>query len=115
VNHIAHVALVLRLVGSFGPGGGRVVLFSSDAHWPGKNGLEKYPPGLPEDLEMLVSPKPNAAKDKDGLGFQRYANSKLAITSYMYELNRRLEKVRRVQGSQKSIVVLRLTHPRIQP
>ncbi|TVY17686.1 Retinol dehydrogenase 14 [Lachnellula arida] len=91
VNHIAHVALVLRLVGSFGPDGGRVVLFSSDAHWPGKNGLEKYPPTIPEDLELLIKPKADATKEKEGLAFQRYANSKLAITSWMYALNQRLE------------------------
>jgi hypothetical protein len=43
VTHLAHVALVLELIGSFGSDGGRVVLFSSYAHWPGKNGIEKYP------------------------------------------------------------------------
>lgn len=37
VCHVAHVALVLRLLGSFGPNRGRVVLFTSDAHWPGQN------------------------------------------------------------------------------
>lgn len=43
VGHIAHVALVLRLLGSFGPDGGRVVLFASDAHWPGQNSSKKIP------------------------------------------------------------------------
>lgn len=93
MNHIAHVALVLQLVGSFGPDGGRVVLFSSDAHWPGKNGLEKYPPTIPEDLELLIKPEADVTKEKEGLAFQRYANSKLAITSWMYALNQRLENV----------------------
>lgn len=41
VGHIAHVALVLRLLGSFGPNGGRVVLFSGDAHWPGQNSCKR--------------------------------------------------------------------------
>ncbi|RYP63451.1 hypothetical protein DL769_006949 [Monosporascus sp. CRB-8-3] len=90
VGHIAHVALVLRLLGSFGPNGGRVVLFASDSHWPGKNGLEKYPPTIPGDLELLVKPK--AGPDKMGLGFQRYANAKLATVSWMYALNRHLQK-----------------------
>lgn len=91
VNHIAHVAIILRLVGNFGPEGGRVVLFSSDAHWPGKNGLEKYPPTIPEDLEMLIKPNAETSKEREGLGFQRYANSKLAITSWAYALNRHLQ------------------------
>ncbi|KAL8637735.1 MAG: hypothetical protein Q9226_009086, partial [Calogaya cf. arnoldii] len=54
VSHLAHVALVLRLLGSFDSvKGGRIVLFSSDAHWPGKNGLAKYPPAIPDDLDSL--------------------------------------------------------------
>ena len=81
--NIAHVALVLRLLGSFRPAGGRIVLFSSDAHLPGKNGLEKYPPALPEDLNLLV--KPDVAHEKRsehfGRGFQRYANSKPATVT----------------------------------
>lgn len=96
VSHLAHVALVLRLLGSFRPGGGRIVLLSSDAHWPGKNGLEKYPPALPEDLNLLVKPDVTYEKPSEhfGRGFQRYANSKLAIVTWMYALNRYLEKVR---------------------
>lgn len=96
VSHIAHVALVLRLLGSFGPAGGRIVLFSSDAHLPGKNGLEKYPPTLPEDLDLLVKPDISHEKPSEhfGRGFQRYANSKLAIVVWMYALNQYLENVR---------------------
>jgi hypothetical protein len=57
VNHVAHVALVLLLLGSFSHSHpGRVVLFSSDAHWPGKNSLAKIPPAMPEDLDLLVHP-----------------------------------------------------------
>jgi len=93
VNHLAHVALVLRLVGSFGSEGGRVVLLSSDAHWPGKNGLEKYPPNIPDDLELLVKPSQENPADNFGRGFQRYAISKLVVVMWMYALNRYLEKV----------------------
>lgn len=71
VNHLAHAALVLRLLGSFGSNGGRVVLFSSDAHWPGKNMLEKYPPAIPDDLKMLVKPAVDEPSDNFGRGFQR--------------------------------------------
>ena len=93
VIHVAHAALVLRLLDSFSPDSGRVVLFSSDAHWPGKNGLEKYPPTLPNDLDLLVKPATDEKADNTGYGFQRYANSKLAVVTWMYALNRYLEKV----------------------
>ena len=92
VSHLAHVSLVLRLLGSFVTGGGRVVLLSSDAHGPGKNGLEKYPPSLPEDLDLLVKPADPEPADNFGRGFQRYANSKLANVTWMYALNGHLEK-----------------------
>ncbi len=90
VNHVAHVALVLRLLGSFAPNG-RVVFLSSDAIEPGKLALEKYPPSLPDDLNDLARTEP--AADKLGHGFLRYARSKLAAVGFMYALNRRLEKV----------------------
>ncbi|KAI1390548.1 NAD(P)-binding protein [Hypoxylon trugodes] len=90
VNHISHVALVLRLLGSFGPEGGRVLLFTSDGHYPGRNGLEKYPPGIPDDIDSMLKASPDA--DKLGRGFNRYANSKLAILMWGYALNRYLEK-----------------------
>ncbi|KAE8375366.1 hypothetical protein BDV26DRAFT_267994 [Aspergillus bertholletiae] len=102
VTYLAHAALVLRLLGSFGskPDAaiGRIVLFSSDAHLPGKNGLEAYPPTLPDDLDSLkttTSPEApaggNQAENPLGRGFQRYANAKLAVTMWMYALNARLE------------------------
>lgn len=93
VSHIAHAALVLRLLGHFGPNGGRVVLFASDAHWQGKNGMEKYPPTIPDDLELLAKPAPDPTLDNLGRGFQRYAISKLAVVIWMYALNRHLENV----------------------
>ena len=92
VSHISHAALVLRLLGNFRDEGGRIVLLSSDSHWPGKNSMEKYPPVIPDDLELLV--KPTVDNDKQGRGYQRYATAKLAITTWMYALNRHLEKVR---------------------
>lgn len=93
VNHLAHAALVLRLLRYFGPDGGRIVLFSSDTHWPGKSPLEKYPPGIPNDVKELANPPVDTPTDHTGHGFQRYANSKLVISMWMYALNRRLQKV----------------------
>ncbi|KAH9905360.1 NAD(P)-binding protein [Xylariomycetidae sp. FL2044] len=96
VNHIAHAALVLRLLGKFSPAGGRVLMFSSDAHWPGKNMFEKIPPGIPDDLDQLV--RPPSGKDVLGEGFHRYANSKLAIVMWMYALNDHLRKDPKLQN-----------------
>ncbi|KAL4787282.1 hypothetical protein BJX76DRAFT_354230 [Aspergillus varians] len=90
INHIAHAALILRLLGYFDrESGGHVVLFSCDAHWPGKCGLERYLPAIPEVLDELVhmndkpmelgAAKAKAKADHLGRGFQRYANSKLAV------------------------------------
>ncbi|KAI0598821.1 short-chain dehydrogenase/reductase-like protein sdr [Biscogniauxia sp. FL1348] len=91
VNHISHAALVMRLLGSFDPEkGGRLILFTSDGHEDGKNGLQKYPPGIPDDIDALVQAKPDS--DKQGRGFERYANSKLAVLMWTYALNRYLEK-----------------------
>ena len=93
VTHISHAALILRLLGSFGSEGGRVVLFSSDATFPGKNGLEKYPPTIPNDFGLLVKPAVDKKPDVFGRGFQRYAVSKLVVVMWMYAFNRYLEKV----------------------
>lgn len=90
INHISHVALVLRLLDSFALDGGRIVLFSSEAHSPGRAMLEKIPPSIPEDLDLLIKPGPQA--DKAAAGFQRYGNSKLVITAWTHALNRYLEK-----------------------
>ncbi|GAP93179.1 putative short-chain dehydrogenase [Rosellinia necatrix] len=91
VNHVSHSALVLRLLGSFGPKGGRVVLFTSDSHYPRRNSLERYPPGMPDVLDDLIGASLEKT-DKQGRGFQNYANSKLAILMWTYALNRYLEK-----------------------
>ncbi len=92
VTHIGHVALVLRLVGQFTQAGGRITIISSNSHWPGKNSMERYPAYIPGDLDLLVNPSVNS--DKYGCGYQRYANAKLALTTWMYALNRYLQKVR---------------------
>ncbi|KAI1391009.1 NAD(P)-binding protein [Hypoxylon trugodes] len=89
VNHISHASLVLQLLGSFGIDG-RIILLSSDSRWPGKNPMEKYPPSIPDDLSLLV--RPDVDDDKQGRGYQRYATSKLAIVTWMYALNRYLQK-----------------------
>ncbi|KAK3314357.1 hypothetical protein B0H66DRAFT_504330 [Apodospora peruviana] len=92
-THLAHAALVLRLLGSFGPdGGGRVVFFSTDAIFPGKNSLEKITPAIPDDLELLVKPDQDKPVDNLAHGFHRYANAKLAAVMWACALNRHLEK-----------------------
>ncbi|KAI0470910.1 hypothetical protein GGR56DRAFT_119978 [Xylariaceae sp. FL0804] len=98
VNHVAHAALALRLLRSFdlssavggGGGGGRILTFTSDAAEDGRNGLQRYPPTLPADLDELMRVGPES--DRAGRGFQRYAQSKLAILLWTHALNRRLEK-----------------------
>jgi len=94
VNHLSHAALVLRLVGSFGPSGGRI-LVSGDAHdYPGRDPVEVYPPTLGTDLDLLARPPPlSDGDDVRGRGYQRYANSRLALTTWCYALNRLLAKV----------------------
>ena len=93
ISYLAHVALVLRLLGSFQSTGGRIIVFSSDSHWPSKNSLEKYPPTVPDDLNLLLKPTTNHPADNFGRGFQRYAVSKLVSIMWMYALNGALEMV----------------------
>lgn len=92
VNHVAHFDLTLRLLGDLEPKRGRIVFMSSESHWPGKAGFEKYAPILPADLDLLVKPQPDKLGEEVGRGFQRYGLSKLVIVMSMYELNRRLKK-----------------------
>jgi NAD(P)-dependent dehydrogenase (short-subunit alcohol dehydrogenase family) len=91
INHIAHVALVLRLINCFAADGGRIVLISTIAHYRKKTNMSPYLPEIPDDLNKLLMPPPD--NDKQGRGFQRYSNSKLVATTWMYPLNRYLEKV----------------------
>ncbi|KAI2631120.1 putative short-chain dehydrogenase [Xylaria nigripes] len=90
IGHISHVALILRLLGSFAPHGGRIVLLSSIAHFCKATLMSPYLPDLPADLDEILRPPPD--KDRQGRGFQRYANSKLLATTWMYPLNRYLLK-----------------------
>ncbi|RJE27103.1 short-chain dehydrogenase [Aspergillus sclerotialis] len=99
VNYLAHAVLVQQLLESFGPSPnapetryGRIVLFGSDAIFPGKNSLEKYPPRLADNLDDLARPAQDTDGDHMGHGFQRYALSKLAIVTWMYALNEHLQK-----------------------
>jgi len=95
VSYLSHFALVLRLIKSFRPEGGRIILFTSDGHEPGKNGLEKIPPAIsadPTQLDLLVKPAEDASPDALGHGFHRYANSKLALVMFTHALNRRLQR-----------------------
>ena len=43
-----------------------------------------------DNFDILVHPESKAKNDPMGYGFQRYANSKLAIVAWIYVLNRRL-------------------------
>jgi hypothetical protein len=53
--------------------------------------MEKYPPIIPDNLDELI--KPYCDDDKQGRGYHRYATGKLVITTWMYALNRYLQKV----------------------
>ncbi|KAI0900155.1 hypothetical protein F4806DRAFT_493149 [Annulohypoxylon nitens] len=90
ISHVSHLALILRLIGKFRADGGRILLFSSDTHAPGGSVGERYPPGIPQDLDLLA--KPVVYEDVFGRGFQNYANAKLVIICWMYALNRYLQK-----------------------
>ncbi|KAI1073354.1 hypothetical protein F5B20DRAFT_567334 [Whalleya microplaca] len=89
ISHIAHAALVLRLIGSF-TNEGRIVLFSSIGHYRKPNAMTSYLPDIPDDIDQLHHPP--SSKDKLGRGFQRYGTSKLVITTWMYTLNRYLQQ-----------------------
>ncbi|KAI1271140.1 hypothetical protein F5Y07DRAFT_383939 [Xylaria sp. FL0933] len=95
VGHIAHVALTLRLLGSFNAStGGRIVLISSQNHYPGKSPMEKIPPVIPSDMDTLVhtTPRDGTEVDHNARGFEVYSNMKLAAVTWMHALNQYLEK-----------------------
>ncbi|KAI1177691.1 hypothetical protein F4777DRAFT_189096 [Nemania sp. FL0916] len=96
VGHIAHVAIVLLLLGSFNKSTpGRVVFMSSQNHYPGKSAMEKIPPKIPSDMSELVyttSPSSDTKIDYNARGFEVYSNTKLVITTWMHALNTHLEK-----------------------
>ncbi|KAI3332059.1 hypothetical protein HD806DRAFT_179534 [Xylariaceae sp. AK1471] len=96
VGHIAHVALVLQLLGSFNTStGGRIVLLSSQNHYPGKSAMEKIPPKIDlSDMNSLVhtSPVRGSKFDHSVRGFEIYSNMKLSVTTWMHALNYYLQK-----------------------
>jgi NAD(P)-dependent dehydrogenase (short-subunit alcohol dehydrogenase family) len=93
INHLAHLKLVLGLLDAFDPDHGKIVVLGSDSHYPGKNGLEQFPPYLPEDLDLLVIPGPDKKGEEVGRGFQRYGLSKAVAIMCAYQLQKRLSKV----------------------
>lgn len=93
VNTLSHFNIVLRLLDVMEPQG-RIVFLSSESHWPGKAGFEKYPPVIPDDLDALVKYEKDKQGEEFGRGFLRYGLSKLVGIMLMYELNRRLQRVR---------------------
>lgn len=93
IGHIAHVALVLRLVGQFESHTGRVVLLSSSTHFAAPSPLETYPKEIPQDLTDLINPPNPTFNDEQGRGFQRYGNTKLVITTWMHAFNHHLQAV----------------------
>jgi NAD(P)-dependent dehydrogenase (short-subunit alcohol dehydrogenase family) len=94
INHLAHFALSLRLLGTMDAQRGRIVFLGSEAHRPEQARLSKgFPTHIPDDPDLLVHPLPVRKEEEMGRGFQRYGTSKLAITMVMYELNRRFKMV----------------------
>jgi NAD(P)-dependent dehydrogenase (short-subunit alcohol dehydrogenase family) len=101
VNHLAHFALTLELLGSFDAERGRIIFLGSDSHE--KSALQEYRTQLPvDDLDTLVHPGPDEEDKIIGRGFQRYGLSKLVTIMTMYELNRRLRNVSVKRPSERS-------------
>jgi NAD(P)-dependent dehydrogenase (short-subunit alcohol dehydrogenase family) len=92
VNVIANVVIVLPLLDSFSPDGGRINLITSVAHYRKKNPLSPYVANIPADLDELVHPPEDPNRQWHGV--LRYGNSKLVLTTWTYALNRYLEQVR---------------------
>jgi NAD(P)-dependent dehydrogenase (short-subunit alcohol dehydrogenase family) len=95
ISHLAHFAMVLRLLSAMEAQHGRIVFLGSEAHWPERAGLSKggFPTKLPGNLDTLVHPSADPKDQEMGLGFQRYGWSKLVITMVANELSRRLKEV----------------------
>ena len=96
VNHLAHFLLVLKLLRSMDPQTGRVVMLSSEVHDPEhSNALSKLGADLPsnDSLNTLVNPGADEVGTEHDMGWQRYANSKLANVMFMQSLNKRLQQV----------------------
>ncbi|KAK8062514.1 cytochrome P450 [Apiospora hydei] len=96
VSFIAHAALVLRLLDSFAEAG-RIVLFSSIGHYRKPNAMTSLLPVIPDGTDSILHPGPGP--DKKAQGFQRYATSKLLLTTWMYPS---MTTCNRTQGSRVS-------------
>ncbi|KAJ5961370.1 Short-chain dehydrogenase/reductase SDR [Penicillium vulpinum] len=95
VNHLSHFLLVLLLLPSMDPETGRVVMLSSEVHDPEhSNALAKLGAELPPsgNLDVLIHPGADEAGTEHDMGWQRYANSKLANVMFMQSLNQRLQQ-----------------------
>ncbi|OQD62843.1 hypothetical protein PENPOL_c011G07377 [Penicillium polonicum] len=95
VSHLSHFLLILKLLRSMDPQTGRVVMLSSEVHDPEHpNALSKLGAHLPsnDSLDTLVNPGPDEVGTEHDMGWQRYANSKLANVMFMQSLNKRLQQ-----------------------
>lgn len=101
VNFVANVALTLRFLGCFASRGCRIVLIGSDAHIVDHNPMQKYAPKIPDDLNKIAQPVDDNI-DLFGHGFERYANSKLALITWGNALHRRLGKVFTINAKKSS-------------
>ncbi|KAL4739939.1 hypothetical protein BDV11DRAFT_214798 [Aspergillus similis] len=93
VGHLAHYLLVLKLLGSMDTRSGRIVMLGSVTHYPDRpNPLSSLRPGIPEDIEELVKPRPDPPHLVHDRGFQRYGTAKLTNVIFMEDLNQRLRQ-----------------------
>ncbi|KAK3291038.1 uncharacterized protein B0H64DRAFT_50998 [Chaetomium fimeti] len=91
VSHLSHMLLVLGLLGSMDAQNGRIVMVGAEPHDPERGSpLSKLRAAIPDDLEHLVRPPPDAQGEVYDLGFQRYGTAKLANVVFMHDLNARL-------------------------
>ncbi|KAJ5118934.1 hypothetical protein N7448_010640 [Penicillium atrosanguineum] len=90
VCHLSHYLLILKLLGSMDFGSGRIVMLGSITHYPEKpNPLSSLRPGLPENIEDLIKPAPDALSLVHDRGYQRYGTAKLANVIFAEDLNER--------------------------
>jgi NAD(P)-dependent dehydrogenase (short-subunit alcohol dehydrogenase family) len=94
VNYLSHFALILQLLRSIDKQNGRIMVLSSDTHYPGKSSLEQFSPMFPADIEKLAKPVKDAPGEEVGRGYARYGLSKLYVVMFAYELTRKLREVR---------------------
>jgi WW domain-containing oxidoreductase len=94
VCHLSHYLMVLKLLGNMDFTGGRIVMLGSVTHYPEKpNPLSSLRPGLPDNIEDLIKPPPDALSLVHDRGYQRYGTAKLANVMFAEDLNKRLHLV----------------------